>query len=384
MHLLYPNAEIVNFLISTGEIDEFYQAQEEIRNCQYETTATYAREAFGFDSISSMEVNTLTEKYNLQLPLESGNGFIDNGTINVQRNLLGDIVDIWYIFGVVSPSAFSVKVAMVDSDNPLDSITGTITRYYLGTTRWVRKDSESFSKTAVTNGTVYTWHVAKWGVKEKFEYNIKIVDNGITHNKDNKDENNYTRYNFEAKPYESFSANDLTAQEGFHVDDFGILERQIAAIADLQLGKLRRSLHQLRRTVRRNLLIPSIPISLAAAGLQLQNNMPVRLKFRIMAELTANVVIRLAFAEDGPLHVGFHFFKAFAEPAFRIAKAPDFAVVQNTVQLVQLRQMIDLGGNWGFYICHTHLQLHFKDGIPLHEMPRELAQAEISCAKVRQ
>mgnify|MGYP000898158339 FL=1 len=151
------NAEIVNFLISTGEIDEFYQAQEEIRNCQYETTATYAREAFGFDSISSMEVNTLTEKYNLQLPLESGNGFIDNGTINVQRNLLGDIVDIWYIFGVVSPSAFSVKVAMVDSDNPLDSITGTITRYYLGTTRWVRKDSESFSKTAVTNGTVYTW-----------------------------------------------------------------------------------------------------------------------------------------------------------------------------------------------------------------------------------
>ena len=100
------NAEIVNFLISTGEIDEFYQAQEEIRNCQYETTATYAREAFGFDSISSMEVNTLTEKYNLQLPLESGNGFIDNGTINVQRNLLGDIVDIWYIFGVVSPSAF--------------------------------------------------------------------------------------------------------------------------------------------------------------------------------------------------------------------------------------------------------------------------------------
>ena len=201
------NAEIVNFLISTGEIDEFYQAQEEIRNCQYETTATYAREAFGFDSISSMEVNTLTEKYNLQLPLESGNGFIDNGTINVQRNLLGDIVDIWYIFGVVSPSAFSVKVAMVDSDNPLDSITGTITRYYLGTTRWVRKDSESFSKTAVTNGTVYTWHVAKWGVKEKFEYNIKIVDNGITHNKDNKDENNYTRYNFEAKPYESFSAN---------------------------------------------------------------------------------------------------------------------------------------------------------------------------------
>ena len=144
------NAEIVNFLISTGEIDEFYQAQEEIRNCQYETTATYAREAFGFDSISSMEVNTLTEKYNLQLPLESGNGFIDNGTINVQRNLLGDVVDIWYIFGVVSPSAFSVKVAMVDSDNPLDSITGTITRYYLGTTRWVRKDSESFSKTAVT------------------------------------------------------------------------------------------------------------------------------------------------------------------------------------------------------------------------------------------
>lgn len=32
----------------------------------------------------------------------------------------------------------------------------------------------------------------------------------------------------------------------------------------------------------------------------------------------------------------------------------------------------------------THLQLHFKDGIALHEMPRELAQAEVSCAKARE
>jgi len=199
--------EIVNYLISTDELDDFYQAQEEVRDCQYATTATYAREALGTNNISATEVNILTDKFDLQLPLENSEGLIDNGTINIQRNVLGNIIDIWYLYYTVSSSSFSVKAAMIDADNPLDTISGTITRYYLSNTTWTEKDDKTFSKSAVTNGTVYTWYVSKWGVKEKFEYDIKVIDNGGTHNFDNENEDNFTRYNFEAKPYNSFTAN---------------------------------------------------------------------------------------------------------------------------------------------------------------------------------
>ena len=76
-------------------------------------------------------------------------------------------------------------------------------------------------------------------------------------------------------------AYNLAAQKGFHVDDFDTLERQIAAIADLQLGKLCRGLHQLRRAVQRDFLIPAVPVSFASARRQLQDNVLVRLEFRI-------------------------------------------------------------------------------------------------------
>ena len=74
-----------------------------------------------------------------------------------------------------------------------------------------------------------------------------------------------------------------------------------------------------------------------------------------MAELTADTVIRLAFTENHLLHVHFHLLKAFTEPAFRIAKAPDFAVIQNIIQLLHLRQMVDFGWDWSFYIRHFGL-----------------------------
>ena len=112
--------------------------------------------------------------------------------------------------------------------------------------------------------------------------------------------------------------------------------------------------------------------------------MLVRLEFRIMAELTAYAVIRFAFAENRLLHVGFHLFEAFTEPAFRITEAPDLAVIQNIVQLVLLRQVIDLGGNRGFYIRHFFLLSRFIDGISLHQMPCKLPQAQTAFAQTCQ
>ena len=89
----------------------------------------------------------------------------------------------------------------------MDLISGTITRYFLNNKTWAKKDSKTFSKSIVTNGPVYTWSVQKWGVKEKFEYNITVKDNGKSHKYDNINMHVLSRYNFEAKPYDSFSAN---------------------------------------------------------------------------------------------------------------------------------------------------------------------------------
>ncbi len=199
--------EILNFLIENDELNELYKAQEEIRNFQYDITAAYTRESLGNFNISANDVQNVSEKYNLQLPSETVSKVIDNGTINIQRNSLGKIIDVWYIYYTVTSKSFSVRAALVDADNPLDLVSGTITRYYLNNSTWKTKDSKPFKKAIVTKGTVYTWTVPKWGVKEKFEYNTTVSDNGLKHNYNNVNEDNFVRYNFEAKPYKSFSAN---------------------------------------------------------------------------------------------------------------------------------------------------------------------------------
>lgn len=56
------------------------------------------------------------------------------------------------------------------------------------------------------NGVVDAWFVSKWAVKEKFEYDLVIVDNGVTNRFNNINKNNYYRYNFDAQPYNSFTA----------------------------------------------------------------------------------------------------------------------------------------------------------------------------------
>lgn len=45
------------------------------------------------------------------------------------------------------------------------------------------------------NGVVDAWFVSKWAVKEKFEYDLVIVDNGVTNRFNNINKNNYYRYN---------------------------------------------------------------------------------------------------------------------------------------------------------------------------------------------
>lgn len=199
--------EIVNFLEETGEINQIYQEQAETRNSIYNEMAAYANESLDTEAITEERVAQLVEKYDLQLPGESASGVIDDMTLYIERNAKGSIIDVWALKYVVTDSSFTVRATMVDADNPLDKVSGEITLYQLNNTSWNKKTTKSFSKANVRNGVIYTWSVQKWAVKEKFEYNITVTDNGGTHRFNNKNENDYYRYNFAANSYTSLTAN---------------------------------------------------------------------------------------------------------------------------------------------------------------------------------
>lgn len=199
------NPEIYNVMLENDEIDELIEAQNSIRDSFYHDVAMYISES-KTDDVSPIDVEQICKKYGLNLPNENDNGIINEGTIYVQRNANRDIVDVWYIYYSVSDTGFSVNAALVDVDNPLDSVSGTMYLYKLNNESWSLSSSKPFSANTVRNGTIYKWSKSKDAVKEKFEYSTTVIDNGGTHNYDNSGEDDYFRYNFVAGPYGSLYA----------------------------------------------------------------------------------------------------------------------------------------------------------------------------------
>ena len=128
----------------------------------------------------------------------------------------------------------------------------------------------------------------------------------------------------------------------WHIDDLCIVKCKVAAVADLQRGEFMRRPDQLRRASRRYFLLPAIPAVLLPAGCEFKEDIVLRYKLGITAELTCHAVVGLAFAHDRLLHVRFHFLQVDTEPAFHITEAAYHAVLQNAVQVFFLRQVIDL------------------------------------------
>lgn len=204
------NEEIISYLNESGEINEIIEAQEQIRLSEYNNAAAYAKSSNTRNTthITGDYVKEIVEKYELELPDETESGFIDNGQIFVQRDETRAILDTWYIFYMVSDYSFSINVHGLEDTNVLESITGMISCNYLNNTTWTKRTDTRFEVYNVTDGTAFTWNIEKWGVKERFEYIIVVTDNGIQNRYDNLgDDHEYKRYNFDAKPYNMFSAN---------------------------------------------------------------------------------------------------------------------------------------------------------------------------------
>lgn len=201
------NSSILLYLNENNKLSEFYEVQHIIRQNADQDAAAYSAKLLGDTCIDASEVQRLRQKYNLLVPSESNSGIINNGYMYVARDSRGTIYDVWYLYYLVSDTGFSINAALIDIDNPLDSITGTVTYYTLSGTSWVSKMQKSLDYKNVWNGNIFTWYVTKWGVKEKFEYDITVNDNGSTFKFSNTNKNDYVRYNFDAQPYNSFSAN---------------------------------------------------------------------------------------------------------------------------------------------------------------------------------
>ena len=86
--------ESVSFLIENDELDDLYQAQEEIRDSVYNAAAECAAEAINEPDITSDDIQYLTEKFDLDLPFETAADIIDEGTIIAQRSNSGTVIDI--------------------------------------------------------------------------------------------------------------------------------------------------------------------------------------------------------------------------------------------------------------------------------------------------
>lgn len=201
------DSSIVDFLNDTGEMTELLEAQKEIRAYFYQTASNYTNSTNILSDVSPSDVQEISEQYALSLPSETETGTIDNGTLYVEKNSRGSIIDIWYIYYPITDKSISVKAAMVDADNPLGVVSGTLMCYTLNNTTWQLRSSTVFSKSNVTNGVISTWNITKWGVKEKFEYSTRVYDNGREHSYNNKNKEDRVRYNFDAQPYNKFTAN---------------------------------------------------------------------------------------------------------------------------------------------------------------------------------
>lgn len=199
------DTQLSSYFIEHNGYEIIEQAQEEIESAICEGTASYISDELGIE-ITPDVIMEINDRYELMLPETP------EGNLIVKRDSKGIPVDTWYLYYVVTDNSFKINVKGVDKDNTLDKITGKIKRYYLNGKRpnWTSAGSSpNIDLTNRTNGTLYTYSVKKYYVKEKFEYDITVTDNGIPWNFDNSGKDDYVRYNFGAGAYNdpSFTAN---------------------------------------------------------------------------------------------------------------------------------------------------------------------------------
>lgn len=116
------------------------------------------------------------------------------------------IDNVWYLTYWTNPTSFQIDVLNI-GDDPLDNILGTVYQKKLNSTTWTNGAQYTFSKYNISTGVVTTWYIVRENVKEAFEYNLTVKEDGSVWNYTNAGEYNQVRFNFAAGPYSTITAN---------------------------------------------------------------------------------------------------------------------------------------------------------------------------------
>lgn len=162
-------------------------------------------------AISKEDIEYFNDEYSLHESLEKRVEPCQQILFERDYNQRGvQIGNAWLITYHVSNSDFKIKLANISTTSlkdPIDSIKGNVYLYRLSRRNWVKEKQDTISKTQVKNGTIYTWSIPATYVKEKFEYEIVVVEDGQTWKYNNVNEEDLVRYNFEAGPFNNLAAN---------------------------------------------------------------------------------------------------------------------------------------------------------------------------------
>lgn len=197
------NQELNNFITEHNGFELIEQEQGELRESVYTQIISEAGNDLSIDDIEE-----LNDRYSLSEPLDE---YLEPyQQILVERNATTKAIDnVWYLTYYTSGSSFSIKVLNIHSNvsDPLDSLSGNLYLYRLSKRTWYKESQVPIAKTQIKSGNVYTWNISSKYVKEKFEYDLTIVEDGVKWTYNNIDKDNHVRYNFDAGPYSTISAN---------------------------------------------------------------------------------------------------------------------------------------------------------------------------------
>ena len=198
----HPDVQAVltenNIVIDTYDSAMLAEKEKYVKQVNY-----YLQEE-GISPLTTNEIEMIQQKYGLT---ESANEYLESQLAEDYQILVQydsetqAIGNVWKITPTVTSTGFSMKISNVG--DPIDNITGTVTWYKMNGTSWTTDSGNTsrFSKSNVKNGVFYTWTITSQYVAEKFEYNYTVLEDGTGHTYNNKDKDNYIRYNFTAGAY---------------------------------------------------------------------------------------------------------------------------------------------------------------------------------------
>lgn len=204
---LDKHPDVEQFIIENG----FEEYVEEGKKSYDELAELYDLEGlYEPQSVEGMDPETeerIRKKYNIPRPDPVVKEY--DQQIIVQRNVSTNSIDGAIMFNLIvgNSGANLYLIHLHAGIDPIDNITGTITKYNASGTRWREDDSKSFSKSNVRSGLLQSWSEGKNAVSDYFEFEVTITDAGVTYYKDGggKDQE-YQRYNFQTGRYKDISA----------------------------------------------------------------------------------------------------------------------------------------------------------------------------------